>query len=56
LVALKVENYRKINLFYSFTNITIKKIRKCKCLFLDIACVFLADSYDFNDKFTVKEI
>lgn len=58
----KVENYRKnkkyFSVFYKYYN---QKIAEEKYLnaaeILDIACVFLADSYDFNETFmtTVKK-
>lgn len=58
----KVENYRKnknyFPVFYKYYNQKIKDKNYLEATrVLDIACVFLADSYDFNDKFmsTVKE-
>lgn len=58
----KVEHYRKtknyLPVFYKYYNQKIKdKDYLNATKVLDIACVFLADSYDFNNKFmqTVKE-
>lgn len=57
----KVENYKKNkNYLLVFHNYYNQKIKEKKYLnaaeILDIACVYLADSYDFNDRFmaTVK--
>ena len=58
----QVENYRKDKnyflVFYKYYNATITKKDYLKAAeILDITCVYLADSYDFNYKFmaTVKE-
>lgn len=58
----KVENYKKSdNYLVVFHNYYNQKIREKKYSdaadVLDFACVYLADSYDFNDRFmaTVKE-
>lgn len=58
----QVENYRKnknyFPVFYKYYNQKIKdKNYNDATRVLDIACVFLADSYDFNDQFmaTIKE-
>ena len=58
----KVENYKKdknyLLVFYKYYNANITKKEYLNAAeTLDIACIYLADSYDFNDKFmaTVKE-
>ena len=58
----KVENYKKdknyLPVFYKYYNANITKKEYLNAAeTLDIACIYLADSYDFNDKFmaTVKE-
>ena len=58
----KVENYKKdknyLLVFYKYYNANITKKEYLNAAeILDIACIYLADSYDFNDKFmaTVKE-
>ncbi|WP_348097150.1 sensor histidine kinase [Flavobacterium sp.] len=58
----KVENYKKSDnylvVFHKYYNQKIKEKKYLNAAeVLDIACVYLADSYDFNDQFmaTVKE-
>jgi two-component system, NarL family, sensor kinase len=59
---LNVENYKKdknyLSVFYRYYNQKIKENNYLKAAeALDRACIFLADSFDFNDSFmaTVKE-
>jgi two-component system NarL family sensor kinase len=58
----KVENYKKnkkyLSVFYNYYNQKIKEKKYLNAAeILDIVCVYLADSYDFNDRFmaTVKQ-